>query len=89
MLCSLQHATNQAETRDRSTAQETRVDVYPSTVAIAGMYTFVHIVESSGYADSVQFLITLFIACEFGCYVAIRQVVNAKEWLMACQLGAL
>lgn len=29
------------------------------------------------------FLIGLFIACEFGCYVAIRQVVNAKEWLSA------
>lgn len=28
-------------------------------------------------------LISLFIACEFGCYVAIRQVVNAKEWLSA------
>ena len=65
------------------------MDVYPSTVAIAGMYTFVHIVEPSGYADSVQFLITLFIACEFGCYVTIRQVVNAKEWLMACKLGVL
>jgi len=32
-------------------------------------------------------LISLFIACEFGCYVAIRQVVNAKEWLSACQWG--
>ncbi|KAF8265118.1 hypothetical protein EI94DRAFT_1736630 [Lactarius quietus] len=28
-------------------------------------------------------LISLFIAFEFGCYVAIRQVVNAKEWLSA------
>ncbi|KAH9049590.1 patatin-domain-containing protein [Lactarius hengduanensis] len=28
-------------------------------------------------------LIGLFIACEFGFYVAIRQVVNAKEWLSA------
>ena len=37
--------------------------------------------------DQTQFLIGLFIACEFGCYVAIRQVVNAKEWLSACQSG--
>jgi len=29
------------------------------------------------------FLIALFIAFEFGCYVTIRQVVNAKEWLSA------
>lgn len=32
-----------------------------------------------------QLLIALFIAFEFGCYVGIRQVVNAKEWLSACQ----
>jgi hypothetical protein len=41
------------------------------------------------YADCIQLLIALFIACEFGCYVTIRQVVNAKEWLMACQLPTL
>ncbi|KAI0265196.1 acyl transferase/acyl hydrolase/lysophospholipase [Gloeopeniophorella convolvens] len=29
------------------------------------------------------FFIGLFIACEFGLYVAIRQMVNAKEWLSA------
>ena len=32
-----------------------------------------------------QLLIALFIGFEFGCYVTIRQVVNAKEWLSACQ----
>jgi hypothetical protein len=48
------------------------------------VHTFVRNVEPSEYADSLQFLIALFIACEFGCYVTIRQVVNAKEWLMAC-----
>jgi hypothetical protein len=58
-------------------------------MAIAGLCTFVHLVHTSGYADHMQFLIALFIACEFGCYVAIRQVVNAKEWLMACQFGTL
>jgi len=42
-----------------------------------------------GYADRMQFLIALFIAFEFGCYVAIRQVVNAKEWLSACQSDQL
>ena len=58
-------------------------------MAIAGLYTFVHLVHKSGYADRMQLLIALFIACEFGCYVAIRQLVNAKEWLTACQLGTL
>jgi len=58
-------------------------------MAIAGLYTSVHLVHTSGYADRMQFLIALFIACEFGCYVTIRQMVNAKEWLMACQLGPL
>lgn len=33
----------------------------------------------------LQLLIALFIAFEFGCYVTTRQVVNAKEWLSACQ----
>jgi hypothetical protein len=43
-----------------------------------------------GHADRMlQFLIALFIMFEFGCYVTIRQVVNAKEWLSACQSGQL
>lgn len=32
-----------------------------------------------------QFLIFLFIAAEFSMYVAIRQLVNTKEWLIACE----
>lgn len=32
----------------------------------------------------IQGLIFLFIAVEFGFYILIRQMVNAKEWLSAC-----
>jgi hypothetical protein len=32
-----------------------------------------------------QFLIFVFILGEFGFYVLIRQIVNAKEWLSACR----
>lgn len=33
----------------------------------------------------LQFFIFLFIAAEFGLYVLIRQLVNFKEWLVACE----
>jgi hypothetical protein len=36
-----------------------------------------------------QFFIFLFIMCEFGFYVVIRQLVNAKEWLSACECALL
>lgn len=32
-----------------------------------------------------QYLILVFILAEFGFYVLIRQIVNAKEWLSACR----
>ena len=32
-----------------------------------------------------QFLIFVFILAEFGFYILIRQIVNAKEWLSACR----
>lgn len=32
-----------------------------------------------------QYMILLFILAEFGFYVLIRQIVNAKEWLSACR----
>jgi hypothetical protein len=60
--------------------------IYTLTVALASPYTFIELVRMPGYADRMQFLIALFIACEFGCYVMIRQVVNAKEWLSACEI---
>jgi len=31
-----------------------------------------------------QYMILVFILAEFGFYVLIRQIVNAKEWLSAC-----
>jgi len=57
--------------------------IYTLTVALASPYTFIEHVRMPGYANRMQLLIALFIACEFGCYVMIRQVVNAKEWLSA------
>lgn len=33
----------------------------------------------------LQSLIFLFIAAEFSMYVLIRQLVNTKEWLIACE----
>ena len=61
------------------------MDVCPPTMAVACPYTFDDLIHTPGYTDWIlQFLIALFIAFEFGCYVAIRQVVNAKEWLSAC-----
>ena len=35
-----------------------------------------------------QFLIFVIILAEFGFYVLIRQIVNAKEWLSACRLSS-
>lgn len=35
-------------------------------------------------AHFMQSLIFLFITVEFGFYILIRQMVNAKEWLSAC-----
>jgi len=32
-----------------------------------------------------QYMILVFILAEFGFYVLIRQIVNAKEWLSACR----
>jgi hypothetical protein len=33
-----------------------------------------------------QFLIFAIIAAQFGLYILIRQLVNTKEWLLACKL---
>lgn len=38
-----------------------------------------------GIYVSPQLLIFLFIGIEFGLYVLIRQLVNTKEWLSACE----
>ena len=54
-------------------------------MAAACPYTLNDFIHTPGHTDRMlQLLIALFIAFEFGCYVAIRQVVNAKEWLSAC-----
>ena len=37
------------------------------------------------YRHGDQSLIFVFILAEFGFYVLIRQIVNAKEWLSACR----
>ena len=61
------------------------MDVCPLTMAAACPYTLNDFIHTPGHTDRMlQLLIALFIAFEFGCYVAIRQVVNAKEWLSAC-----
>lgn len=59
--------------------------VYPLTMAVTRPYSFIDPVHIMDADRMLQLLIALFIAFEFGCYVMIRQVVNAKEWLSACQ----
>ncbi len=41
-------------------------------------------VISFNYLNRLQGLIFLFIAVQFGMYIMIRQLVNAKEWISAC-----
>lgn len=55
---------------------------YP-TVASTGMSSL-PILEQPTIIASHQGLIFLFIAFQFGAYIVIRQLVNAKEWLSAC-----
>ena len=53
------------------------------TVASVGMSSL-PILEQPTIMASHQGLIFLFIAFQFGAYIVIRQLVNAKEWLSAC-----
>jgi hypothetical protein len=46
---------------------------------------YLHDYGECAHESTVQFFIFLFIWAEFSLYVIIRQLVNTKEWLLACE----
>lgn len=69
------------------TPQEAGMVIHYHAMAITGKPP--HPSSASHCTKFVQGLIFLFITVEFGFYILIRQMVNAKEWLSACPCSSV
>ena len=74
------------EARRTNRWAEPRAAISSCSMAVTGAWCLpLEMWCASTYAHcDGQYMILVFILAEFGFYVLIRQIVNAKEWLSAC-----